>query len=399
MDVIAGGVTAPLGYKAAGLHSGLKKAKPDLALLASRVPAQAAAMYTTNLVQAAPIKVTREHLAKGTLRAVVINSGNANACTGQKGLDDARQMTALVAAELGCRQEEVAVASTGVIGVNLPMEKLARGIKSIVPQLKEDGGFDAASAILTTDTFRKEYAVEFQLDGKTVRIGGMTKGSGMIHPNMATMLAFITTDAAIDSSLLEQALREATARSFNMISVDRDTSTNDMVLAMANSLAGNERITAKGEAYRAFSEALGEVATQLAKLIARDGEGATKLVEVRVRGAGSLEDARAIARSIAGSNLVKTAVFGEDANWGRILAAVGYSGVETDPARVEIYLGDLQVAAKGQGVAFSEQRAREILGREEVAITVALQAGEYAAVAWTCDLTFDYVKINASYRS
>ncbi len=399
MDVIAGGVTAPLGYKAAGLHSGLKKAKPDLALLASRVPAQAAAMYTTNLVQAAPIKVTREHLAKGTLRAVVINSGNANACTGQKGLDDARQMTALVAAELGCRQEEVAVASTGVIGVNLPMEKLARGIKSIVPQLKEDGGFDAASAILTTDTFRKEYAVEFQLDGKTVRIGGMTKGSGMIHPNMATMLAFITTDAAIDSSLLEQALREATARSFNMISVDRDTSTNDMVLAMANSLAGNERITAKGEAYRAFSEALGEVATQLAKLIARDGEGATKLVEVRVRGAGSLEDARAIARSIAGSNLVKTAVFGEDANWGRILCAAGYSGAKFDPARVEIYLGDLQVAAKGQGVAFSEQRAREILGREEVAITVALQAGEYAAVAWTCDLTFDYVKINASYRS
>jgi glutamate N-acetyltransferase/amino-acid N-acetyltransferase len=397
---ISGGITAPKGYKAAGKHIGLKKLKPDLALLVSQVPAQGAGMFTTNLVQAAPVQVTKEHLEqKGSIRAVVVNSANANACTGMRGIADAREMTAQVAKEIGCRPEEVLVASTGVIGVDLPMEKLQVGIKSIIPLLKEDGGGEAAEAILTTDTFSKEYALEFELDGKTVRMGGMTKGSGMIHPNMATMLAFITTDAAISRPLLEKALREATAQSFNMISVDRDTSTNDMVVVMANGLAGNSEIQAENEDYQVFCQALFEVTQQLAKMIAKDGEGATKLVEIEVRGAQSQDVARTVARSIASSNLVKSAIFGEDANWGRILCAAGYSGATFEVEKVEIFLGDLKVAEKGRGIDFSEERAKAILGQEEVKISVDLNSGSFQATAWTCDLTFDYIKINASYRS
>jgi glutamate N-acetyltransferase/amino-acid N-acetyltransferase len=397
---ISGGITAPKGYKATGKHIGLKKLKPDLALLVSQVPAQGAGMFTTNLVQAAPVQVTKEHLEqKGSIRAVVVNSANANACTGMRGIADAREMTAQVAKEIGCRPEEVLVASTGVIGVDLPMEKLQVGIKSIIPLLKEDGGGEAAEAILTTDTFSKEYALEFELDGKTVRMGGMTKGSGMIHPNMATMLAFITTDAAISRPLLEKALREATAQSFNMISVDRDTSTNDMVVVMANGLAGNSEIQAENEDYQVFCQALFEVTQQLAKMIAKDGEGATKLVEIEVRGAQSQDVARTVARSIASSNLVKSAIFGEDANWGRILCAAGYSGATFEVEKVEIFLGDLKVAEKGRGIDFSEERAKAILGQEEVKISVDLNSGSFQATAWTCDLTFDYIKINASYRS
>ena len=400
MQKIAGGITAARGFEAAGMHIGLKKVKPDLALFASEVPATAAGMFTTNLVQAAPIKVTKEHLAyKGKIRAVVVNSANANACTGEQGMADAEAMTAQVAQKLGCSAEEVLVGSTGVIGVNLPMEKLERGIEAIVPKLNPQGGGSAAEAILTTDTFIKEYAMEFQLGGKTVRMGGMTKGSGMIHPNMATMLAFITTDAAIDRSLLERALGEATAQSFNMISVDRDTSTNDMVLVLANGLAENPEIKEEDPDYQVFCQALFEVTRQLAKLIARDGEGATKLVEIQTRGAANLDTARTVARSIASSNLVKTAVFGEDANWGRILCAAGYSGASFDVEKVEIFLGDLKVAEQGRGIDFSEERAKAILGQEEVKISVDLNSGSFQATAWTCDLTFDYVKINASYRS
>lgn len=400
MQKISGGVTAPKGYKAAGKHIGLKKVKPDLALLVSQVPAQGAGMFTTNLVQAAPIKVTKAHLAqRGQVRAVVVNSANANACTGERGIADAKEMTATVAKELGCEPEEVAVASTGVIGVNLPMEKLKVGIEEIVPLLREDGGAEAAAAILTTDTFSKEYALEFTLGGKTVRIGGMTKGSGMIHPNMATMLAFITTDAAISRPLLEQALREATAQSFNMISVDRDTSTNDMVLVMANGMAENPEIVTEDDDYQVFTQSLFEVTRQLAKMIAKDGEGATKLVEIQVKGAESLEIARTVARSIASSNLVKAAIFGEDANWGRILCAAGYSGAAFEVEQVEIFLGNLKVAENGRGIDFDEALAKEILSKETVEIIVDLNAGSFAATAWTCDLTFDYVKINASYRS
>lgn len=399
MKKISGGVTAPAGYKAAGMHVGLKKVKPDLALLVSEKPAAAAAMYTTNLAKAAPLIVTEEHLAKGgTLRAVVINSANANACTGEQGIADAVQMTALVAEEIGCQKEEVAVASTGVIGVNLPMDKLAAGIKNIVPLLGEDSE-TAAKAIMTTDTFPKEVAAEFQIDDKTVRLGGMAKGSGMIHPNMATMLAFLTTDLAIERPLLEKALKAATAETFNMISVDGDTSTNDMVLVMANGLAGNTTIATEGEAYQIFFEALLEVTRELAKLIAKDGEGATKLVEIQVQGAESTDAARTIARSIACSNLVKTAIFGEDANWGRILCAAGYSGAEFLVDKVAIYLGNLKVADSGRGTDFSEEEAKKILSQKEVKITVDLGAGDCSATAWTCDLTYDYVKINASYRS
>lgn len=400
MKKIEGGVTAASGFKAAGSHIGLKKFKPDLALVASEVPAVAAGVFTTNLVQAAPVTVSREHLESGKgVRGVVVNSANANACTGEQGIRDAKEMAKVTAKVLGCSLEEVLVASTGVIGVELPMEKISKGIGELALELSETGGEQAAAAILTTDTFSKEYALEFELGGKTCCIGGMTKGSGMIHPNMATMLAFITTDVAISQPLLKQALKAATAQSFNMISVDRDTSTNDMAVVLANGQAGNPELEEENEDYQRFCEALFEVTRELAKMIAQDGEGATKLVEIKVQGAPDLEAARTVARSIAGSNLVKTAIFGEDANWGRILCAAGYSGADFSPDNVAIYLGTLQVAKGGRGIAFSEARAKEILGEKTVQIIVDLGAGAFEALAWTCDLTYDYIKINASYRS
>lgn len=400
MKKIQGGVTVAKGFKAAGLHSGIKKVKPDMALIATTTPAKVAGQFTTNLVQAAPLKVCQEHLkVSDQFSAIIINSGNANACTGQQGLQDAKKMASIVAQNLNCKTEEVLVASTGVIGVNLPMDKIASGIEKIVPKLSGDGGKDAAEAIMTTDTFSKEYAVKFELDGKEVRLGGIAKGSGMIHPNMATMLAFITTDAAISTNLLRQALSSAVAKSFNMITVDGDTSTNDTVLLLANGEANNKEITEENSHFAKFSEALLQVTTELAKAIAKDGEGATKFVEVQVVGASTDEVASKVALSIAGSNLVKTALFGEDANWGRIICAAGYSGADFDPDKVKIYLGDLQVGDYGRGIDFSEEQAKEILSNSEIILKVDLQSGSSQATAWTCDLTFDYIKINASYRT
>lgn len=400
MRRVAGGVTAAKGYKASGVHCGLKKTKLDLAVIASEVPAAAAGVFTTNLVQAAPVKVTREHLARsGTAKAVVINSANANACTGPQGILDAQAMAAAAAEHLGCSPEEVLVSSTGVIGVPLPMSKINEGIGSAVSELSEAGSFNAAQAIMTTDTFPKEYAVEFELGDKTVRLGGIAKGSGMIHPNMATMLAFITTDISIAQPLLHKALREAVVKSFNMISVDGDTSTNDMVIVLANGQAGAVPITDKGPEYELFCQALGVVTEELAKLIVKDGEGASKFVELHVKGAQSEAAARTIARSIASSNLVKAAIFGADANWGRILCAAGYSGGVFDPDKTAVYLGELKIVENGTGVDFDEDEALVLLSQGEIVITVDLGEGDQEAKAWTCDLTYDYVKINASYRS
>ncbi|MEW5762956.1 MAG: bifunctional glutamate N-acetyltransferase/amino-acid acetyltransferase ArgJ [Bacillota bacterium] len=395
---VAGGVTAPAGFKAAGLNCGLKKSKKDLALLVSEVPCAAAGLFTTNRVKAAPVLVTQEKLAFGRAQAVVVNSGNANACTGPRGLEDARAMAGITAGALGIPEELVLVASTGVIGVPLPVEKLAAGIPRAAALLDRAGHRDAAEAILTTDTCVKEAAVTFTLGGRRVTIGGMAKGSGMIHPDMATMLAFLTTDAAIAPGVLRLALHTAADASFHMISVDGDTSTNDMVLIMANGLAGNERV-ATLEAAAPFIAALKEVCMALARAIARDGEGATRLIEVRVRGAPTMADARLAARAVAASNLVKAAVFGRDANWGRIICAAGYSGARFDPDRCDIYLGSLPVARAGNGLPFDEDEARRILEQDPVVITLDLKSGTAEATAWGCDLTYDYVRINASYRS
>lgn len=442
LKTVAGGVTAPAGFRAAGVHAGIKRKRKDVAVIVSDVAAAAAAVFTTNKVQAAPVQVTREHVAGGRLRAVVANSGNANAVTGPEGLADARRMAALVAEALGAAPQEVAVASTGVIGVRLPMDKVEAGIAKALAALgrSEDaaaadaagsgdgnagsghaggsngdatangdghgngdgpdtGSLAAARAIMTTDTVPKEIAVEFMLKGRTVRLGGIAKGSGMIHPNMATMLAFLTTDAAVAPAALQQALRRSAQRTYNRITVDGDTSTNDMVVIMANGLAGHDPVEADDPALAVFQEALDYVNTHLAKAIARDGEGATKLIEVRVEGAPDEAAALQAARAVAGSSLVKTAVYGNDANWGRILAAVGYSGIDFDPATVDIWIGDVAVARRGAGVAFDEAAASAALRRPEVLLRVALNAGDAAATVWTCDLTEGYININASYRS
>jgi len=402
MQNVAGGVTAPAGFTAAGVCADIKGkggTKKDVALLASRVPCTAAGVYTTNLVKAAPVLLTRERTEAGRLQAVVANSGNANACTGEQGLRDAAEMARLAAEALGISPELVGVASTGVIGVPLPMDRVAAGIAAAAAALSEAGGDDAALAIMTTDTFPKQTAVQVTIGGATVTIGAMAKGSGMIHPNMATMLGFVTTDADVDAAALRSALQEATERSFNMITVDGDTSTNDMVVVLANGLAGNPRITADSVHYREFADALAAVLIHLAKEIARDGEGATKLIEVRVKGAPTLADARKAARSVCGSNLVKAAVFGEDANWGRVLAALGYSGAQFDPAKVDLWLGDVQMMRAGEPLAFDEETAARVLSRKEVVFTADLHAGDAEATAWGCDLTYDYVKINGSYRT
>ncbi|HBT46717.1 MAG TPA: ornithine acetyltransferase [Peptococcaceae bacterium] len=400
-DVVPGGITAPRGFRAAGVHAGLKKTKKDLALIVSDNPAAAAAVYTTNRVQAAPLVVTREHLAGGYARAVVVNSGNANACTGEQGLRDARFMAEITAREVGCRPGEVVVASTGVIGVPLPMDKVAAGIRQAARELSGAGSREAAEAIMTTDRRIKEIAVRFNLGGREATIGGIAKGSGMIHPQMATMLAFLTTDAEIAPDELKKALVAAVDATFNMVTVDGDTSTNDMVVILANGQAG---VGPKEERERAlFAAALEYVCRYLARLIARDGEGATRLIEVEVHGARTREDARTIARAIARSNLVKSAVHGADANWGRILCAAGYSGADLDPDKVDIFIqspaGLEQLAAGGRPLPFSEEKAREILSAEEVKILVHLNQGRAAAEAYGCDLTCEYVTINASYRT
>lgn len=400
-----GGVTAPRGFRAAGVHANIKGkggVKKDVAIVFSQVPAAAAAAYTTNKVQAAPLAVTREHLADGggRIQAVVVNSGNANACTGQQGLADAREMCSVAAAALGLEPAAVVPASTGVIGMPMPMDRLTRGIRQCAAALSPEGNADAAQAIMTTDTFPKEWAVQVDLSGgQTVVLGGMAKGSGMIHPNMATMLCFITSDTRIGAPALQEALSGAVAKSFNMITVDGDTSTNDMVLIMANGLAENPEIVAEGPDWDAFCAGLDRLCTHLARAIARDGEGATKLLEVQVTGAPSVEDARKAARSVVGSSLVKAAMFGNDANWGRILAAVGYSGAEFNPEAVDLWLGPVQVMAGGAPLPFNEDAARQVLMQAEVAVRVELHAGAAAATAWGCDLSYDYVKINADYRT
>jgi glutamate N-acetyltransferase/amino-acid N-acetyltransferase len=392
-----GNVTSPKGYMAAATHCGLKRKRLDLALLYSEQPATCAGTFTTNLVKAAPIHWSQKVIASGVCKAVVVNSGNANACNGLQGERDAAYMAELVAAKCGCAPEQVVVGSTGVIGAPMDMTKVEQGIEAAYGQLSVQGGQLAAEAILTTDTLPKHLAVEVTLSGGTVCLGGMAKGSGMIHPNMATMMAYLTTDAQIEAPILQKMLSTSVNRSYNMISVDGDTSTNDMAILMANGASG-VAVTST-EDILAFQTALDYINVELAKLIARDGEGATKLIEISIEGARTPEDARKIARSISTSNLVKTAIFGEDANWGRILCAAGYSGAQFVPDKVDIYLGEVQVAKQGGSLPFDEDKARDVLQESDIKILLQLHDGTHTATAWTCDFTYDYVKINATYRS
>ncbi len=399
--VIDGGITAPKGFVAAGVHCGLKKAKKDLTLVVSENLATAAGVFTQNIVAAAPVVLDKEHLAlQPAARAIVVNSGNANACTGEQGLRDARAMAQKTARLLNVRSSEILVSSTGVIGQQLPIAKVLSGIDTAFASLSRTGSRDAAEGILTTDTFTKECAVSFSVDGKDVSIGGIAKGSGMIAPNMATMLAFVSTDLSITPSLLQSTLVASTRKSFNRITVDGDTSTNDMVLVLANGAAGNRPLASPDEpGFREFSDALDVLLITLSKKIVLDGEGSTKFVEIRVRGAKTEGDADRAARSIANSNLVKTAINGEDANWGRILAAVGYSGILFNPDEVTIDFGNVPILRRHYGVDFSEECAKKVLQQKEIVITVDLHQGREEAVFWTCDLSKDYVAINANYRT
>ncbi|NLP37124.1 MAG: bifunctional glutamate N-acetyltransferase/amino-acid acetyltransferase ArgJ [Firmicutes bacterium] len=396
---VPGGVTAAKGFLAAGLHCGLKKDKKDLALIYSEVPATAAGVFTKNRFQAAPVILSRRHLAQQKAQAIICNSGNANACTGEQGLKDAARMAERTANLLRLPPEDVLVASTGVIGVYLPMEKIKTGIDRIVGRLSAEGGQDAAEAICTTDLVTKMIAYETEIGGKTVTVGGIAKGSGMIHPNMATLLAFITTDCAISAGLLQKALRYTVERSYNLITVDGDTSTNDTVFVLANGKAENPEIKEENEDYWRFVALLQQVNTELAQKIVRDGEGATKFLEVTIKNAPTFSDGKKLAMAILNSNLVKTAFFGEDANWGRIVMAMGQTDVAFDPGKVDVYLGDLQVTKAGQGLVFDEVRAKEILSQQDINIIVDLHLGLENVTAWGADLSYDYVKINASYRS
>ncbi len=401
MEIIEGSLTAPQGFLSQGVEAAIKKAdKKDVAIIYSTHKCTAAGVFTTNQVRASCVDINRSHLEDGQAQAIVVNSGNANACTGEKGWEDSLIMAGITADILQINTQDVLVASTGVIGVAMPMEKIEKGIQKAAASLSTDGAHNVALAIMTTDLSEKEIALELEIGGKTVRIGAVAKGSGMIHPNMATMLCFITTDAAISSQCLSQMLIDSTNHSYNMISVDRDTSTNDMALILANGLAENPLIEdSQSTDYAAFKEALNFINISLAKKIARDGEGATRLIEVEVLNADSIKTARTIARSITSSNLTKAAVFGEDANWGRILAAAGYSGAEFDQGRVDIYLGKEKMAENGMGLIFDEELARKELQKDPVIIRVDLKSGIHQATAWGCDLTYDYVRINAAYRT
>ena len=404
MKLITGGVCAAKGFTAGGIHCGIRKnhAKKDLAMVLSSVPASAAAVYTTNLVKGAPLTVTKEHLANGKARAVICNSGNANTCNAD-GIEIAEAMCAETAKALGIEASDVIVASTGVIGQSLDLTPIKAALPALASSLSETGGDDAAAAIMTTDTVDKQAAVEFTLGGKTCRLGGMAKGSGMIHPNMATMLVFITTDAAISPEMLRKALSSDVQETFNMVSVDGDTSTNDMVTLLANGLAGNEEITAEGPDFTLFMKALNTVTMALCRMIAGDGEGATRLLECIVTGAPSREVARVTAKSVICSSLVKAAMFGADANWGRILCAIGYSGAAVDVGKIDVAFrsakGEIPVCKNGAGIPFSEEKAKEILLEKEIDILVGLNDGPETATAWGCDLTYDYVKINGDYRT
>jgi len=401
--VADGSITTPKGFKAGGMHCGLKKStRHDLGAIVCEVPASAAGVYTLNLFQAAPIKVARESIeASGKLRAVLVNSGNANACTGKQGEADAYEMRARFAESIGAAAEHVAVASTGVIGELLKMDKVRSGIDALPSKLDGElaGAEGFCQAILTTDLVQKMVCVELELDGKLVSVAGAAKGSGMIHPNMGTMLGFVTTDAAIEGEQLQELLRQATDLTFNMITVDGDTSTNDMLVAMASGLAGNRELTPKHEGWDAFAAALRYVCEVLAKAIARDGEGATKLVEVQVRGAESDEAAQAIAKTVIGSSLVKSAMFGADANWGRIIAAIGRAGQPVNVETVDIRLGHILTLEQSRPVRFDEEDALAYLKGDTIELIVDLHMKGGQATAWGCDLTYDYVRINAAYRT
>ena len=410
MKIIDGGITAPKGFLANGIAAGIKKRKKDIAILVSEIPAQAAGAFTTNKVKAAPVIWDKQLIDSGkTMSAIVINSGNANACTGEKGFSDTRDTASYAAELLAARgidtsAEQVLVCSTGVIGVPLPMDTVTEGIKTCVSGLSKEleAAKSAADAICTTDTFRKEIAVEIEIDGKPIRIAGMAKGSGMIHPNMATMLSFITTDAELPASILQELLGTTIIDTYNMISVDGDTSTNDTVLVLANGCSG-VNIQKGTLQWEEFCKAFTYVHTFLAKAIVRDGEGAGKFIEVIVNGAKSIEDARILARSVVASSLVKAAFFGADANWGRILCAMGYSGADFNPAGTELSFsssqGSIIVVKNGEPVAFNEDFAKKILLEKEVTVTAKLNDGESSAKAWGCDLSYEYVRINGDYRS
>lgn len=409
MDIqkIEGGVTAPKGFEAAATAAEIKyKGRTDMALIYSAAPCKAAGTFTQNVVKAAPVKWDMDLVYNSPFaQAVIVNSGIANACTGQQGYDYCLETAKAASRELSIPEGAVLVGSTGVIGMQLPMDRIKYGIKLLAKSKSSslEAGTQAAQAIMTTDTEKKEIAVQFDLNGKTVTVGGMCKGSGMIHPNMCTMLAYVTTDISISKKLLQKALSEDIKDTFNMISVDGDTSTNDTVLLLANGLAGNEKITEENEAYHAFCKALNIVNTYLARKMAGDGEGATALFTVRVVGAASKEDAVTLSKSVITSNLTKAAIFGHDANWGRILCALGYSGVQFDPEKVDITFestaGVLKIVENGVALDYSEEEATKILSQGEVIVTADMKSGEASAEAWGCDLTYDYVKINADYRS
>lgn len=400
---IEGGVCAAKGFKANGIHCGIRKnkTKKDLALIVSNTPAAAAAVYTTNLVKGAPITVTKENIKNGYAQAMLCNSGNANTCNAD-GVEIAEKMCKLLSAHSNISPDDVIIASTGVIGQPLDITPIKEGMAELVQGLKPEGG-DAALAIMTTDTIKKEAAVSFELSGKTCHLGGCAKGSGMIHPNMATMLVFLTTDAAISPQMLQKAISDDVKDSFNMVSVDGDTSTNDMLSIMANALAGNPLIDSENEDYTIFCKALRQVTTALCRMIAGDGEGATKLLECKVSMAKDALTAKTIAKAVICSSLVKAAMFGADANWGRVLCAIGYSQAEVDINKIDVSfksaVGEIPVCKNGAGIAFSEEKAKEVLLEKEIIIDVCLNDGDEHATAWGCDLTYDYVKINGDYRT
>jgi len=407
MNIIKGNVTTPKGFKAAGNYVGLKKEKKDLALILSENPSVASGCFTQNVVKAAPVlwDIERVKTNNDKIKGIVINSGNANACTGTQGIKDV-ETTAEIFAELAdCNKENVLTCSTGVIGVNLPINTLIKGVKDTFPLLSEsyESGESASEAIITTDTFTKTVCVEIELSGKKVTIGGMAKGSGMINPNMATMLCFITTDVKISKKMLDKALSECIADTFNMICVDGDTSTNDTVLVLANGMAENEEITVENDDYKTFKDALFYINKTLAMACARDGEGATKFMEVNVSGVKTKADARRIANSVVSSNLFKAALFGADANWGRVLCAMGYSGADFNPDLVTITFksknGEILLMDNGTPIVFDEEKAAGILKETDIYINIKLKEGSESATAWGCDLTYDYVKINGDYRS
>ncbi len=403
MKIIDGGVCAAKGFTANGVHCGIRKNKEkrDLSLIFSEVKANAAAVYTTNLVKGAPLLVTKKHLADGMAQAVICNSGNANTCNAN-GIEIAEQMSNITAKQLGISPEDIVVASTGVIGQPLEIEPIANGIKPLADGLGNFSDY-AAEGIMTTDTVKKDVAVSFEIGGVECRIGGIAKGSGMIHPNMATMLVFITTDCAISSEMLQKALSTDIKNTFNMVSVDGDTSTNDMVTVLANGIAGNKEISCDGEDFDVFMQALNTVTVYLCKAIAGDGEGATKMLECTVDGAKDEQTAKTVAKAVICSSLTKAAMFGADANWGRVLCSIGYSGADVDVNKVDVSFisakGEILVCKNGAGVDFSEDIAKEILLERDITISINLNSGDAEAVAWGCDLTYDYVKINGDYRT